>query len=243
MRAPITEEMVDFRIERSEWTIGSIDDPRLGGDLGYHRVGPILKSQFGVTFDLEADTGPEFSSEPAEVVGSRFHSADEKYVAQLSIDGFSFSRLAPYENWEAFVGEAKRVWRIYVGAVRPRAVTRVATRFINDLQLPLSDPKPFAFYLNSVAAPPDIAFNKINGFLYQHFGRDPDSMASVTCTQALRSARYEGALPVILDIDVFRAMRFPIDDDSVWPYLDRLRLVKNRVFFSLLTDACVALYL
>jgi len=34
-----------------------------------------------------------------DIVGSVFFSVDRKQIVQLRCDGFTFSRLAPYDNW------------------------------------------------------------------------------------------------------------------------------------------------
>ena len=47
---------------------------------------------------------------------------------------------------------------------------------------------------------------------------------------------------IVIDIDVYRGHRFSFDEGAYWPYLNRLRDVKNRVFFALLTEVCVDLY-
>jgi len=46
--------------------------------------------------------------------GLRFQSADQLHVAQFKRDGFVFSRLRPYQTWEQFEEEAKRLWKLHV---------------------------------------------------------------------------------------------------------------------------------
>ena len=53
------------------------------------------------------------------------------YVAQFTRNGFVFSRLKPYEGWETFEAEAKRLWCIYRELAEPSEVQRLGVRFIN----------------------------------------------------------------------------------------------------------------
>ncbi len=59
-------------------------------------------------------------------------STSHSLVAKVSLS----ADLLPYETWEKLVEEAHRLWTVYVECVHPEAVNRVATRFINNLQLP-----------------------------------------------------------------------------------------------------------
>jgi uncharacterized protein (TIGR04255 family) len=241
--APITEAVIDLRVEIEEGIdVSSLDTATIEAATGYKRIGPLVAGEFGIIIDMEGAQGAAVSQDGVRTLGSRFHSADEKYVAQLSIHGLTFSRLAPYENWPTLTAEARRVWAVYSRCIKPRNISRVATRFINDLRLPMNSGAEFTTYLTSSLGLHDPAFRGISSFLVQYEGRDADSQATVRCTQALRPERYDGVLPVIIDIDVFRVQQFSFDETRVWAYLDRLRDIKNRVFFSLLTEACVELY-
>ncbi len=175
------------------------------------------------------------------MLGTRFHSNDEKYVAQFSIEGFTLSRLAPYETWGALLSEARRLWPIFASAAQPSSFTRVATRFINDLQLPLKPGADFEDYLTTALMIPDPAFQQLTGFLLRYETTDFDAQATIICTQVLQP-RDANAASVIVDIDTFAQRKFDIAGESVWDYLSRLRDIKNRVFFNLITEKCAELY-
>lgn len=44
--------------------------------------------------------------------GFLLSSSDKLRIVQARLDGFTFSRLAPYETWERLRDEAKSAWRI-----------------------------------------------------------------------------------------------------------------------------------
>ncbi len=64
-----------------------------------------------------------------------FHIADA-FSAISAMPRGSRSRLPPYEDWAKLLIETKRIWTQYVERLAPQRVTRVATRFINNLRLP-----------------------------------------------------------------------------------------------------------
>src|SRR5262245_37268881 len=109
--APITEAVIDFRVETPAAVTVEMLDAALAerGYLGYTKKGPIIRGEFG--FSLTAKEGPVTRAAQSSVIGVRLHSADERYVAQLSVEGFTLSRLQPYESWETLIGEARRLWQ------------------------------------------------------------------------------------------------------------------------------------
>lgn len=48
---------------------------------------------------------------------------------------------------------------------------------------------------------------------------------------------------VVVDVDAFKEGEFPVEADQLRPILEGLSMLKNRTFFSLLTDDAVNLLL
>src|SRR4029077_12173346 len=136
--APIMEAMIDLRVRVAEGMSVALLDEALGNaNFGYGKKGPILRGQFGFSFNTDNAPMAQPLLSETMIVGGRFHSLDEKYVAQFTTEGFTLSRLAPYETWEALIDEAKRVWDVYRTCVRATRIHRTATRYINNLSLPM----------------------------------------------------------------------------------------------------------
>ena len=153
--APITEALIDIRVTpREGLTFAELKDAIEAADCGYYLKSPISEGTFA--FTLAPEGKPQTAAESAQV-GLRLHSADEKYVAQFRLSGFTLSRLPPYENWEILLEEARRLWSIYIKCLAPTHVVRVATRFINNLHLPLETGGSFQTYLNKLVDVPDEA--------------------------------------------------------------------------------------
>ena len=54
-------------------------------------------------------------------------------IAKFSPEGFTLSRLFPYENWEKFHNEAIRLWRVYSQLAKPVEVLRLGLRYVNRI--------------------------------------------------------------------------------------------------------------
>jgi uncharacterized protein (TIGR04255 family) len=241
-KAPIMEAVIDFRVVPAAGiTVQAlINEIAHRGNLGYLHKGFVVRSEFG--FSLKVDAEPQVAHEGrATSIGVRLHSADERYVAQLSVEGFTLSRLAPYETWEDLVSEARRLWRGYTQCVGPGEITRIATRYINNLHLPFVP--NLGRFLKLQPNIPEGFPEALSEFLQRYVLYDAEGQATVIVTEALAETSPEKPLPVILDIDAFRSMKVAVDDANVWSYLEQLRTLKNRIFYSCLTEAGLELYL
>jgi uncharacterized protein (TIGR04255 family) len=184
-QAPITEAVIDLRVETPpDVTVEALQSALARrGNLGYTRKGPIVRSEFGFAFNIEAEPKAEAHAARQTIIGVRLHSADDKYVAQLSVEGFTLSRLQPYESWENLVTEARRLWQGYTECVGARRIIRVATRDLNNLRLPSTH--TLNQFLRLWPSVPEGLPATLSGFLYRLIIEDIESDATVILTQAL----------------------------------------------------------
>ena len=120
--APIIEAAIDIRVSGNELleenTLKSQIEPKL---VNYQ----FLDSQREIQFHLQHVVDPKKSTSNPPVIqdlgwkGLRFRSEDGKQIVQFNKNGFVFSRLDPYQSWEALYSEASRLWKEYVVLVKP----------------------------------------------------------------------------------------------------------------------------
>jgi uncharacterized protein (TIGR04255 family) len=235
--APITEAGIHLMVQPSDGiSVGDLVRCHEGEENSY----PLSKELQMATGHFEM--GPRVSAAAsAQHVGFVYTSSDQRQVYQVRVDGFLFSRLAPYESWEAFCKEARRLWQLYRERLKPAAVTRVAVRYINRLDIPaerieIKDylrtmpeigeglPQTLAGYFMQLQIPMDDIRSKL--FLNETIGQSPKS----------------GCLALILDIDLFRSDDIPNDEESIWQMFETLRVRKNEVFEACITDRARELF-
>jgi uncharacterized protein (TIGR04255 family) len=242
--APIAEALIDMKVQAAEGTtVESLEKALTGREFGYYKRGPVIRGQFGFVINTQDLPPTQQVLSNTAIIGVRMHSADERYVAQFTTQGFTLSRLEPYESWEALVSEATRIWLEYRACVNPTLIHRVATRFINNLRLPLKVGERFERYLIALPNMPGEFPQAVSSFLQRFVIYDEASGATAVLTQALEGFPLEPPVPVILDIDVFRESRFAVEGNAAWDYLSQLRVLKNRFFFGALTEEAMELYL
>ena len=198
---------------------------------------------------LQFDAGQSAASSSRKVIGYIFHSSDRKQAVQARLDGFTFSRFAPYQNWETLKAEALRVWKIFVPAISPRRITRIGLRYVNQINLPLRDGTlTFEHYLRTFPKMGDE--DGPTELIEQLFMRlvlpQVDLQGYLILTESF--APPQPPLPytsigVILDLDLFRDhCSFEVQSNEIWDILDRFRERKNRYFESSITDAARELF-
>lgn len=149
--APITEAIIDFRVKlHPDFQVKEFFS--LKKEL--HEKYPTVRERKMIEGTLEIRDGKPIQTLPVDkgLYGYFFESNDGKNVAQFRKDGFTFSRLKPYTRWEEVIQEARTLWNKYVKISSPEYVTRIATRYINHLNIPL----PIAGLSDYLASPPKI---------------------------------------------------------------------------------------
>jgi len=136
--------------------------------------------------------------------------------------------------------EAASMWKVYVDAVSPNTITRVGTRYINVLKLPVNE--ELHDYLTEPPRIPTGLNQELNSFLTRVDINDPKTKARGFLTQALESV-HSDHVPIVLDIDVFVAKQFDPGEEEFWSCLDKLREFKNKVFFESITEKAVECFL
>ena len=238
-KAPITEALIDIKV-------------RLPIDVDINKLEPmgkIISNQypkkqdrirFEGRIDFKLGETPKHKDPLSLVDGFMYISSDEKYVVQTRLDGFTLSRLKPYETWERLRDEAQKLWKLYLETTSPEIIKRVALRYINRLELPPSM-HDFSEYLASPPTVPKGLPQKLASFLNRFIIPFEDIDAFAIITQSFESIERD-VVPIILDIDVFREGEFELNKGDAWELLEKFRNIKNDVFFESITEKTKELY-
>lgn len=235
--APITEALIDIRVKLPS----AFDAIEIG------TIYDSIKEQYPekqeqriseVKFKLKADA-EEISKSDATINGYRYITSDKKQIVQTRLDGFTFSRLHPYIKWEDLRDEAYRLWNLYKDITSPESITRVALRYINNLNIPMPI-RDFGDYLTAPPTVPEELPQGVGSFLTRVVIHEPSIGANAIITQALEQVT--DTVPVILDIDVFKLQTKGIEEKEAWETIETLRHFKNKIFFSSITDRLKEMY-
>lgn len=239
--APIVEALIDFRVKHAP----GLDIEKLSTvTKSLKRRYPTRKEirQVQAQFRIGEGEGPAHSTTQI-LVGQRFESSDSRFVFQATLGGFTLSRLKPYETWESLIAEARSCWKSYAKVMAPSIITRVAARYINRLEIPLSIFGQFEDFFTSGPQVPKNVPQEVSEFLSRVVVHEPEIDASMIITQALEPINsVNGTVPVIIDIDVSKQAEFEVQSKEYWKLLEKFRVLKNEAFFGSVTPKGLELF-
>lgn len=233
-RAPIKEALIDIRVDAN---------PDLTFD-DLHAVARLVESWYPLeeTRNL-GQSVIQFGPSAVQATAHQqpwalvFRNTENTQVLQARLDGFTFSRLVPYEDFEHLRDEARRLWDIYRNLTRPRRVNRVAVRYINELHLPGAKVEPEDYFNIFPHVSKDLR-SELRDFgrffmslqLYQY---DLRGILVLNLATALQPSPKVG---IILDLDLFVENPPIVNEEQLWSYFDRLRVRKNEYFEAAITN-------
>jgi len=238
--APITEALLDIRAQLPR----EIDLKKL--EVFHENIKPRFPDKkqrisFEAGFHLSPEKPPVPLPPAGGPYGHLFSSPDGKKVVQARLDGFTFNKLKPYENWERFFSEAQELWAYYLEIAKPEKVTRIALRYINRIEIPLPI-KDFKEYILTV---PEIAPNLPQGIarLFMQISiPNSEIQATAIITEAMENITAIQKLPFIFDIDVFQEILCSANAPEIWERFKKLRVFKNDIFFNSITEKTKELF-
>jgi uncharacterized protein (TIGR04255 family) len=230
-KAPIKEAIIDVQIESSSLSLASFEKPGISLPRGYAERQKVMMSQLRGQFE----GGILTATAKQDQMGYAFVGGDGKHVVQFRVNGFTFSRLAPYQTWEQLRNEAKTLWEAYRRIVGALPVVRVGLRYVNQLDLPreMRDFRDFIRLYPEVSA--DLT-QQLAGFFLQVQIPQQDLGAMLVLNEAMVPPSGPDVVSVVLDIDVSKQGLKLESDDEIWNVLDALRLRKNLIFEGCITN-------
>jgi len=233
-KAPIVEAALDIRVVPSvKW-----DETGLQSELerrlpDYPKIEPLRQTRFQIIREKPVDP----IVEDFGCVGFKLLSNVNPHIAQFNKGAFVFSRLKPYENWQKFNGEALRLWVIYCELLVPKQVTRIGLRFINRIAIKQEKVELADYYKYPPKSLEELNW-MLTGYLHHDVMQVPETPYRVNVIKTVQNDPRE--IGLILDIDVFTENDFEYNEVHLIESLERMRWVKNKVFFSSLTDKALS---
>ena len=237
-KAPITEAIIDLRVELPERiTLADLEAIHPKEESNY----PTKKNRYEVTGHMAFGRNVSVDASQ-EQKGFLFISEDEKQIFQAKLDGFTMSRLAPYNRWELFRDEARRLWDVYRQAVNPERVVRVAVRYVNRIDIPLKSLKDFGEYLLSVPVVSPQLPQGLTGYFMRLEIPFDDIRSHCYLNEAVIPPSSPNVVSIVLDVDVFRLEDAPQEEEEIWSFIEKLRDRKNSIFEACITDRARELF-
>ncbi|MBC8232132.1 TIGR04255 family protein [bacterium] len=239
--APITEAILDIKVKLPDGVGLNIFDEfqenikdRFGDRKTKHSFQAELRFSPG-----KDESTPIVPKEKIE--GYIFHSKNGNKIVQARLDGFTFNKLQPYEDWNKFHSEARELWELYKKITKPISVDRIALRYINRIEIPL----PFDDFSEYILTNPQIAPGlpqALSHFFMRIEIPNNEIGAIAIITQTMQKQTETQILPLIFDIDVIKTVCYTGKISDMWNDFNLLRRFKNEIFFNSITEKTKELF-
>ena len=239
---PITEALIDIRSPiRTDISAATFANVRSRLSARFPKVDE--QHAFQAQFEVR-DAQPRTQSKQLGFHGLHFKTSDGLTIAQFRRDGFTVNRLRPYFGWQTLFETAMELFPLYVEATRIERIGRIAVRYINHLNLPISSGSPLADNLTAVPPTPPGLPATLSAFLSRISLFDAEHTLQANFTQSLESVAGTDYPKVLLDIDAFADITetASLADVQLAEELNNLRELKNRIFFAALTERAVEFF-
>ena len=157
---------------------------------------------------------------------------------QAKSDGFTVSRLSPYESWDQLTATVRELWPLYVEIFEPEAVIRLGVRYINLFPFDEGGTIDLDDLLTKGPTIPEGLPQTLAEFMTRWVLRTKESDIVLVIVQAPGEANVgadAGRSGVVLDIDAYCESGIEPQSQVVWDKLELLRDAKNKAFFSCVT--------
>jgi uncharacterized protein (TIGR04255 family) len=240
--APIVEAVVSIHA-RPERQLEEKELLRLLGAKLPDYPTSVSQNESSVTFQMTKDGPAAPAGQILSWKGIRFQSADNLHLAQFNKDGFVFSRLAPYAEWDQLSSEALRLLAIYVEVAQPREIQRIGLRFVNRFAMPAGE-NEFEKYIRPHPESPVGLELPFAGFFHQDSFAVPGLPYGINIVRTIQQPMppHLPGVGLIIDTDVFTSVPFEFDLERTKRHLAEMRWLKNKVFFGSITGKSVELF-
>ncbi len=206
---------------------------------------PLNTPQQETIFEFIAqENSPSANVRKEGISGYKLMSSDELNIVQISQDRIAISRLSPYDSWERLYKDSMSLWAIYRKLFKPKKITGLSIRYINQFDLP-KEMTSFEEYLNSSPVIPEGLPQGIGSFYTTY--RLPNHSSGVVANVQLiyegvkvKRDNNEVSVPIVLDTDVYQIAE--IEENEMDSVFQEMHDYKNDIFFRTLTKKAVEMF-
>lgn len=230
-RPPIVEAVIGINFSKpiTDAALATIDR-RFGKHYAIHTDNLLMSATIGI------DNRSVVDAQGRTTRGHRRTNLEMDEIAVLMPDSLTVSQLAPYHGWDAYFSRFKRDFTAHNKPNKRHTISRVGMRYINRIDIPATgDVVEHEQFVDIYPHIPD-ALGPMVGF----------SMRIQFDLESIGGHANVGTMPVqpvtlghasfLVDIDVSKSITSPMTDDALYSLLQQMRLEKNRIFETCVTQ-------
>jgi uncharacterized protein (TIGR04255 family) len=238
---PITEAVIgiNFESQIEEADLSTFQE-KFSQNYPNHQA--IENLSFKVELGIGDDNQKTANTDIAKQIGHRRSTADMTELLVIFPSSLVISQLAPYPGWDSFFGRFVRDWKLLKRTVGFRPIQRLGVRYINRIDIPCDAPiVEHEEYLNIYPNVTD-KYGPLTAYAVQAEVFMEDLECKLTINSAAVPSPILKHASFIIDQDIARESNVPQKDKDIFALLEKIRLRKNEVFESCVTDRARELF-
>ena len=173
------------------------------------------------------------------ILGFSFINKDTQRMISISRNSFIYSSEAKYEGWEDYKKEGLKYFSLFSNILSSINLSRLSVRFVNKINLPVDD-NLLNYFKITISAQEGAVKYPTNFFSLKFSNSIPDTKIATNVGLSLEERNHE-SLGYVFDIDVLDHEIRKYDLDIISESFDKLREIKNDIFFSCTTDKTISM--
>lgn len=236
-RAPIIEAVIGINFA------SALDEEKIRAAITkLKRHYPHIQTIKNLRVSIRLDGADPSSPDVEPIVGYKLSTDDQTQVIVLSPVLFTFSQLPPYPGWEHFIQRFERDWNVLKRIWGFREIVRIGVRYINRIDIPIMEQRgqaesvvAYENYINIYPKIPE-SVEPLDAFSLQtqSYLRDVDCNLKVNSASVLSPLLNHASF--LIDLDISRERTPPQKDEDIVALLHAIRLQKNAIFESCISD-------
>lgn len=171
-----------------------------------------------------------------------YSSSDKQSEFTISLNRLNYRQNGVYTNFEDFTRNIKKAWEIHYPLLKEVKITGISLRCFNKIEIVEQVQDPSDYFNISIQAGQDVIKDEVVNYSIRYITKNSiDNRHSIVALSL--EDRIQNIFPFVLDIDVHDDNKIDNDLELLWDKFEALRIEKDRLFNSLLTDKTKNLYL
>lgn len=242
--APIIEALIDIQVRlEQDATVATLQEKipeSLSAKFSKREERKMIEAGFGQS----AKGKVQVSATDHGTVGLLLRDDENQKVVQIRPDGFGFSHLQPYKDFDTFKSEAKELWGEYKTIANVKAITRIALLYINiiDFGKKVNSLNEFEKVLKTTPkAPMDVSVNVSTFFTQYQLNKSSNGLSAIVTQHTVQNVQ-TGFSGIKFQIDAFKMLNDEQSDEVLWSTVSDLRVFKNEIFFGSIDNSKIEDY-
>jgi uncharacterized protein (TIGR04255 family) len=199
-----------------------------------------LKREYENEVALQAvGANVDFEKQEAAFVAEpqwRLSSSDETDVLIVHGTTLTWSRLAPYQGWDALSERVRSDVEIAHEVTGLRKVVQLGVRYINRIDVPINGPiTRYEDYLTINLSLPEV-WDGVSNYGWRFERLYPELAALAIVQSAIIAPEIPDHAAFLLDIDIICKQDIPTKIEDIFVLLGKMRDLKNDIFELSITD-------